>query len=462
MTKVVETTGQRFARGLYSLGWYAGAPLAAGYLLWRSLRQPAYRRGWANRFGLAWPAARPGSGPRIWIHAVSVGETMAARPLVEGLLAASPGLRVLLTHMTPTGIETGERLFGDRVERCLLPYDMPHAVAGFLRHYDPVAGVLMETELWPNLVAAADARGMPLALVNARLSPRSLAKARRILSLVEPALARLDPVIAQTEGDAARLAELGCTASIAGNLKFDVHPDPALVERGRGWRPPDARPVVLAASTRDGEEALLLDAWPRTDALLSIVPRHPQRFEEVARLMERRFGPAFARRSAGEGADAGRGADPDRGGDTGAAANLGTGMGAVMAGRSAAALLGDSMGEMPAYYAMADVAILGGSLEPFGGQNLIEACALGVPVVMGPHTFNFAQAAEQAIEAGAALRVADPAEAVRVALEIAGDASRRQHMSEQALAFAGAHRGASERILARLLPLLGAVRLQDG
>src|SRR5690606_15148150 len=168
--------GQRLARGLYSIGWYAGAPLAAAYLLWRSARQPAYRRGWGNRFGLAWPP-HAGTGPLVWIHAVSVGETMAARPLVEGLLGARPGLRVLLTHMTPTGMETGERLFGDRVERCLLPYDMPHAVTAFLRYYDPVAGVLMETELWPNLVAAADARGMPLALANARLSPRSLAKA---------------------------------------------------------------------------------------------------------------------------------------------------------------------------------------------------------------------------------------------------------------------------------------------
>src|SRR5690606_11648032 len=167
-----------------------------------------------------------------------------------------------------------------------------------LRHYDPVAGVLMETELWPNLVAAADARGMPLALVNARLSPRSLAKARRILPLVAPALARLDPVIAQTEGDASRLAELGCSASVAGNLKFDVHPDPALVEMGRAWRPGNARPVVLAASTRDGEESLLLDAWPRTDALLAIVPRHPQRFDEVARLVERRVDGARVRRSA--------------------------------------------------------------------------------------------------------------------------------------------------------------------
>lgn len=423
---IKETPRQRCARALYSLGWYAGAPLAAAYLLWRSLRQPAYRRGWANRFGLAWPAT--GSGPLVWIHAVSVGETMAARPLVEGLLVACPGHRILLTHMTPTGVETGERLFGSRVERCLLPYDMPHAVAAFLRHYEPVAGVVMETELWPNLVAAADARGMPLALVNARLSPRSLAKARRILPLVIPALARLDPVIAQTDGDASRLAELGCKASVAGNLKFDVRPDSELIARGRGWRPSDARPIVLAASTRDGEESLLLDAWPGTDTLLAIVPRHPQRFEEVARLMSRRFGAALVRRSAGERPE--------------------------LAAGSPAGLLGDSMGEMPAYYAMADVAILGGSLEPFGGQNLIEACALGVPVVLGPHTFNFAQAAEQAIEAGAALRVADAGEAVRVALAIAGDPGKRDEMSARALAFAGTHRGASERILAQLLPLV--------
>lgn len=438
MRRVRETTSQRLARGLYSLAWYAGAPIAAAYLLWRSIRQPAYRSGWASRFGFAWPAAaRPGRP--VWIHAVSVGETMAARPLVEGLLAAHPGRRVLLTHMTPTGMETGERLFGDRVERCLLPYDMPHAVAAFLRHHDPVAGVLMETELWPNLVAAADARGMPLALVNARLSPRSLAKARRILPLVEPALARLDPVIAQTQGDATRLGELGCAASVAGNLKFDVRPDPALVERGRGWRPEPARPVVLAASTRDGEERLLLDAWPRTDALLAIVPRHPQRFEEVARLMGARFGAGLLRRSAREGTG-----EP------------GERLATSLAAGTTLALLGDSMGEMPAYYALADVAILGGSLAPFGGQNLIEACALGVPVVLGPHTFNFAEAAEQAIEAGAALRVADAGEAARVALGIAMDADRRARMGERALAFAGAHRGASERILERLLPLVDA------
>lgn len=425
----IETFRERGLRALYSLAWYAGTPLAVAYLLWRSVRQPDYRRGWAQRFGLAYP--RPArAGPLVWVHAVSVGETVAARPLVEALLAHAPERRILLTHMTPTGYETGERLFGDRVERCLLPYDMPHAVARFLRHYRPRLGVLMETELWPNLAAGAQAHGVPLALVSARLSGRSLARARRTLALVRPALARLAVVVAQTEADAARLAQLGCRASVAGNLKFDVVPDEALVARGQAWRPEGGLPVVLAASTRDGEERLVLDAWPGdAGAVLAIVPRHPQRFEEVARLMAARFGTErLVRRSASAGAFA--------------------------LAPEVRAVLGDSMGEMPAWYALADVAILGGSLAPFGGQNLIEACGVGVPVVLGPHTFNFAEAAEQALAAGAAVRVDDAGQAVAVALSIAGDPVRRERMSACALAFARAHRGATGRIIDALLPLL--------
>jgi 3-deoxy-D-manno-octulosonic-acid transferase len=425
-----ETPRQRIARHAYSVAWWLGLPLAAAYLLWRSARQPAYRQGWAHRFGLAYPPTA--DGPLIWIHAVSVGETMAARPIVERLLAACPGHRILLTHMTPTGFETGERLFGGRVERCLLPYDVPFAIGRFLRHYRPTLGILVETELWPNLVAGAEAADVPVALVNARLSERSLRKARRIRALVEPALGRLAVVCAQTEGDAARLAALGRDAVVVGNMKFDLDADATLVERGRTWRP-DGRPVVLAASTRDGEEAAILDAWPDTDALLAIVPRHPQRFDEVHRTMARRFGARLARRSTG-GTD-GPGASSD----------------------GCDALLGDSMGEMYAYYAMADVAILGGSLAPFGGQNLIEACAVGVPVVIGPHTYNFADAAERAIDAGAAIRVGDAKAAIAAALAIAGDPARRDRMRESALSFAAAHRGATARTVARLAPLLGRV-----
>lgn len=416
------------ARLLYSLGWYLALPVVVAYLLWRSIRQPSYRRGWACRFGLAFP--RRGSRPLLWIHAVSVGETMAARPLVDALLAQYPGCAVLLTHMTPTGFETGQRLFGDRVLRCLLPYDMPHATRRFFRHFRPVTGILIETELWPNLVASASEAGVPVALVNARLSERSLRKALRFAPLIVPAMGRLATVVAQTEADAARISRLGAVASVAGNLKFDVVPNPELVARGLRWRGLRDAPVVLAASTRDGEETAIAAAWPGGDPLLVVVPRHPQRFDDVSELLERRFGAALARRSRLD--DAALAGAVARGG----------------------VMLGDSMGEMPAYYGLADVAILGGSLLPFGGQNLIEACALGVPVVIGPHTFNFAEAAEQAIAAGAAVRVATPAEAVATALGIVRDPDRLASMREAALRFAELHRGATSRTIDALRPLL--------
>ncbi len=432
------------ARWLYTIAWFLAIPLLLAYLLWRSRRQPAYRRHLGERFGVYPP--RSGLQPLIWVHAVSVGETRAAQPLVEALLERYPEHDVLITHMTPTGRETEATSFDDpRVHRAYLPYDFPFAVRRFLRAWRPSLGVLMETELWPNVVAVARAEGVPLVLANARLSERSMRKGRRWSSLIRPALASLDLVLAQSQADAARLVQLGrADARVLGNLKFDVAPAPQLESLGHRWRldwlaaqRKDDLPrfCVVAASTRDGEEELLLDAWSaqlqppslasRFPPLLVIVPRHPQRFDAVAAMLGAR-GWQFARRS--ELAEGQR--------------------------CDAQVILGDSMGEMPAWYALADVAIVGGSLLPHGGQNLIEACAAGVPVVVGPHTFNFADAAERAIEADAAVRAPDASRAVQHALDIVLDAERRQSMSDRALAFSARHRGATERTVSALAPLL--------
>ncbi len=418
-------------------------PVVVAYLLWRGIRQPAYRSHWLERWALA-PVDAP-DGPLVWVHAVSVGETRAAQPLVTALLARDPSLHLLLTHMTPTGRETGANLFagrfGERVVQCYLPYDTNGAVRRFLDAWEPTLGIVIETELWPNLCAVASERGLPLALVNARLSERSLRKAMRWRALMRPALRSLACVVAQTADDARRIEILGREAVAAvGNMKFDATPAPELIERGRGWRVfAGNRPVVLAASTRAGEEAQLLDAWqqrikpfesaarhpldPEPVPLLVIVPRHPQRFDEVAAsIEERRL--RFSRRSELEGGDP-QWAD-------------------------AQVLLGDSMGEMFAWYGMADVAVVGGTLLRFGGQNLIEACACGVPVVLGPSTHNFAEAAEQALAAGAATAVPDADAAVALALELLADDARRAAMGAAGEQFAARHRGATQRTLARL------------
>ncbi|MBX3662297.1 MAG: lipid IV(A) 3-deoxy-D-manno-octulosonic acid transferase [Burkholderiales bacterium] len=411
-------------RLLYTLLWYLATPLLLLRLLWRARRQPEYLDHVAERFGFYRGA--DDAGPWIWVHAVSVGETRAAAPLIRALQTRCRGHRILLTHMTPTGRETGAALFGDGVLQCYLPYDQPGAVARFLDRFRPATGVLIETEIWPNLIHAAAARQIPLHLVNARLSARSQAGYRRSGCLARDALRALAGIAAQTDEDAARLRALGAPAvTVAGNLKFDIEVPADQVAAGRELRAGlGARPVLLAASTRDGEEALLLDAVQREglgDALLVIVPRHPQRFDEVAALVAAR-GLRMQRRSAD----------------------------AVIAAETAV-LLGDTLGEMYFYYAACDVALLGGSFLPYGAQNLIEACALGKPVVIGPSTYNFAEAAEAAVAAGAALRAADFDEALPLALQLARDAERRRTMAQAGLAFTGSYRGATQRVMAQLL-----------
>ncbi len=405
-------------RFLYGVLWIVATPLVLVRLLWRARKQRGYLEHLGERFGSYAPAA---PGPYIWIHAVSVGETRAAVPLVEVLKARHPGHRILLTHMTPTGRATGVDLFGDRVERAWLPYDLGFAVRPFLAHYRPEMGIVLETEIWPRLFEEAKRAGIPVVLANARLSERSARRYVSVPSLPRGGFARLAGVAAQTVDDARRFARIGARApAVTGNVKFDLALPDAMIERGGHFRERfgRARTVWVAGSTRDGEEALLLDAFeraqPPASVLLVIVPRHPQRFDDVARLVEAR-GLAMTRRTAESQVPA-----------------------------STRVVLGDSMGEMLAYYFAADVVIVGGSLLPFGGQNLIEPCALARPVIVGPHTYNFDEAAEGAIAAGAAVRVADADEALRAAASLDGE--KRLEMGSRARAFVEAHRGAVRRL----------------
>ena len=413
-------------RVLYFLVWILALPIMFGHLLWRARRQPEYLGHWRERLG--WGPARAGRRP-ILIHAVSVGETRAAAPLVKALQGQYPDLDILLTHTTPTGRETGQALFGTSVRQAYLPYDFAPLVALFLARTRPACCIVMETELWPEWLLACRRRGIATWLVNARLSQRSARGYRRFRPLIARALKSLAAVAAQTEPDAQRLIQLGAERiQVTGNLKFDVTP-PA------GWETKAAqlrglfagRFVFLAASTREGEEAALLDVLlplNLPDLLVVIVPRHPQRFDEVARLIGAR-GIPWARRSASEAPGAGM-----------------------------RVFLGDSMGELAAYYAAADLAYVGGSLAPLGGQNLIEAAAAGCPALIGPHTWNFQDAAEQAVELGCALRVADYATLAKTVLALRDDRPRRQAMAAAGRQFAEANRGATARVMALIAPSL--------
>jgi len=421
------------ARGAYALLLRAALPLYFARLWWRGRHEPAYRQFWGERLGHA-PAGT--STGRLWLHAVSLGETHAAAPLIAALRAQRPGLRLLLTHGTATGREAGAKLLQEGDAQAWLPYDTPGAVRRFLRAHRPAAGVLMETEVWPALLAEAEAAAVPLVLANARLSARSAAKGQRLRALLHPALARFARVLAQTEADAQRLRDAGARGvAVMGNLKFDLTPDEGLLARGRAWRQALERPVVLAASTREGEEAPLLRAWQRLPAprpLLLLVPRHPQRFDEVAALVAA-AGLGLQRRSAW-------GAQPPA---DAAAADV---------------WLGDSLGEMALYYAAADVALLGGSFAPLGGQNLIEAAACGCPLLMGPHTFNFALAADLSLAAGAAERTADIDAALPRAAALALDATAKAAMAAAARSFAAQHRGAAGRMAQAVLAVLPGAR----
>ena len=418
-------------RALYSLAATAAQPFLRRKLRRRGRTEPGYLQAVDERFGVYDKEAEPGA---LWIHAVSLGETRAAAILLERLRHLRPGLRVLLTHGTATGRAEGELLLGPGDRQAWLPWDAPRAVRRFLNHFQPAAGVLMETELWPNLVAQCKERGVPLLLANARLNEKSLKSTLRLASLSRPAYAALAAVWAQTEADAVRLAHAGATVKgVFGNLKFDATIDTALLAQGKAWRTAAGRPVVMFASSREGEEAEFFGvlraardtagAGARQVQWL-VVPRHPQRFDEVAALAAQ-HGFSVSRRSEWTGQPG-----------------------------TADVWLGDSLREMALYFGMADVALLGGSFAPLGGQNLIEAAACGCPLVMGPHTFNFAEAAELALDAGAAMRVASMQEGVRTALALLRDEARRQAAVRGAAQFAVAHQGAAQKTAEAVLQFM--------
>ncbi|HEX5675439.1 MAG TPA: lipid IV(A) 3-deoxy-D-manno-octulosonic acid transferase [Azonexus sp.] len=414
---------------LYRLALLLAAPLIPLRLLWRGRRERGYWRHWGERLALG-PAPATGA---LWIHAVSVGEMRAAQPLIAALRAAHPDIPVLLTCMTPTGRATAESLYGSFARIVYLPYDYAWLARRFLRRAKPRVGILMETELWPNLIHAAARADVPLVLANARLSARSARGYARLRGLTRACLERVALVAAQAEADAARLRSLGAmTVQVTGNLKFDIAPPTDQLERGAAWKARwGRRPVLLAASTREGEEALLLRAFAEAapaDVLLVLVPRHPQRFDEVAALIES-AGLVYQRRSSLDG---------------------------TQLHADTRVLLGDSLGELFAYYAACDVAFVGGSLMPLGGQNLIEAASVGRPVLVGVHTFNFSRATQDAVEAGAALRVENASELMQSAARLLRDEAARTAMGEIARAFAQSHRGATQRMLAFIEPLLAA------
>ena len=408
------------ARFLYTLVLIALLPWALLHLLWRSRLQGGYRRHWGERFGIY--RTRP-AGLIIWIHAVSVGETRAAETLVTALAKRWPDHRVLMTHMTPTGRQTGTELYGDRIDRVYLPYDYPFSVARFLDHWRPEFGLIMETELWPNLIAACHSHNIPVLLVNARMSGKSAGRYAMFPALTRSALHGLCGIAAQADADAKRLRALGAQdVEVLGNLKFDLEPPAAQLLLGEKFRKATGdRPVFLCASTREGEEALILDAWkraaPPAGALLVIVPRHPQRCDQVTALI-RSAGFRVQRRSEG------------------------------LPEIDTEVWLGDSLGELFAYYAACDVAFIGGSLLKFGCQNLIEACAVGKPVLIGPSTYNFARAADDAISAGACAQMSDASQLAEQACALLRDEAKRQQMGSAGLAFALCHRGATARTMA--------------
>ena len=437
----------RWALRCYALLMWLAQPFLRRKLARRSLQEPGYSQAIEERFGHYTQAAETAS-ELVWVHAVSLGETRTAAMLLKALRAHHPGLRLLLTHGTATGRAEGKALLLPGDVQVWQPWDSHAVVKRFFTHFKPRLGLLMETEVWPLTVAAAKVHAVPLVLVNARLSEKSLKQALRVSALSCPAYGALTKVLAQTDDDARRFRQMGVTpAGALGNLKFDATPDEQQLATGRAWRATLRQPVLMFASSREGEEA---DFFRQISALrqptqglsainsvanrfkVLVAPRHPQRFGEV-QVLAAQHGLSVSRRSSWRA-----GPLPD---DNAMQADI---------------WLGDSLGEMALYYAMSDVALLGGSFAPLGGQNLIEAAACGCPVVMGPHTFNFQEAAELAEASGSALRAPDLQHGVQAALALVSDAAAQAAAASKGLAFAEHNRGATAKTVAVLAPFLSA------
>ena len=424
----------RLALLVYGFLCWALIPMLRWRLRRRARAEPVYGQRVDERFGHyageVLDSLRQGTGPRVWVHAVSLGETRAAGLLLTALREAMPGVRMVLTHGTATGRAAGAALLQPGDVQLWQPWDTPGAVRRFLDACAPQMGLLIETEVWPNWVAACLQMSVPLYLVNARLSDASLRAYQRASWLSGPAFAALAGVWAQSDADAVRLRALGAPVrGVPGNFKFDARPDARQVEQGRALRAALRKPVVMLASSREGEESQWLQALNTMDNVPDchwlLVPRHPQRFDAVASLL-RSAGRSFARRNQYSAL-------------------------ADWVAVPAEVWLGDSLGEMALYYSLADVALLGGSFAPLGGQNLIEAAACGCTVIMGPHTFHFFEVAERAVAAGAAVRVADMAQALKAVAEVLrSDAPQRQARAQD---FAAAYGGAVARTVEALVAL---------
>jgi len=419
---------------LYEFLWYLALPIALLRLFWKGRIQRAYRENISERLGIFDKKISNGS---VWVHAVSVGETRAAAPLVKALI--QDGNQVLLTHMTPTGRATGADIYSDEIaagqlQQVYLPYDISFLVAAFFRVFSPKLGLIMETEVWPNLVLKARRLNIPVLLVNARLSERSARRVAKFGSAGSAIYGLFSRILAQTTLDAKRYESLGLSnVTVTGNLKFDVELNASQIDQALQVRKivSSSYRILCAASTREGEEKMVIQAWleflkqfPGVSeyARLLIVPRHPQRFEEVYQEILHQKLDVVKRSQLS---------------DEQLAAALQRG----------AIVLGDSMGEMGFYYALSDLVVMGGSLQPLGGQNFIEACGLGRPIILGEHTFNFQQASFDAIEQNAAVRVGNVQELSAVIGALIQNDVLREKMSANAIDFAGQHVGATQKIL---------------